>query len=66
MVNILSGFFSVPAMFGVSGTGSFLHCKNFSHFFNKKYWHILDINVWNFNKTLTNDIVSFKQPGPVL
>ena len=33
-------------------------------FFNKKYWQILDISVWNFNETLTNDIVSFEQPGP--
>ena len=33
-------------------------------FFHKKYWHILDINVWNFNETLTNDVVSFEQPGP--
>ena len=33
-------------------------------FFNEKYWCILDINVWNFNKTLTNDVVSFEQPGP--
>ena len=43
-----------------------LHCKSFSHFFNKKYWHIWDINVWNFNETLTNDVVSFEQAGPVL
>ena len=41
-----------------------LHCKSFSHFFNKKYWQISDINVWNFKETLTNDIVSFEQPGP--
>ena len=33
-------------------------------FFNKKYWEISDIKVWNFNETLTNDVVSFKQPGP--
>ena len=33
-------------------------------FFNKKYWQIQDINVWNFNETLTNDVVSFEQPGP--
>ena len=33
-------------------------------FFKKKYWHISDINVWNFNEMLTNDIVSFEQPGP--
>ena len=43
--------------------------KSFSHFLNKKYWRkkywrILDINVWNFNETLTNDIVSFEQPVP--
>ena len=33
-------------------------------FFHKKYWLFWDINVWNFNDTLTNDIVSFEQPGP--
>ena len=36
------------------------------HFFNKKYWQISDINIWNFNETLTNDVVSFEQPGPGL
>ena len=41
-----------------------LHCKSFSHFFNKKYWHVSDINIWNFKETLTNDIVSFEQLGP--
>ena len=43
-----------------------LTCKSFSHFFNKKYWHIWDINVWNFNVLLTNEVVSFEQPGPEL
>ena len=33
-------------------------------FFQQKYWRIWDINVWNFNDTLTNDVVSFEQPGP--
>ena len=33
--------------------------------FRQKYWHIWDINIWNFNETLTNDIFSFEQPGPV-
>ena len=32
-------------------------------FFQQKYWRKSDINVWKFNKTLTNDVVSFKQPG---
>ena len=32
-------------------------------FFQQKYWHILDINDWNFNDTLTDDVVSF-EPGP--
>ena len=41
-----------------------MHCKSVSHFFNKKYWRILDISIRNFNETLTNDIVSFEQPGP--
>ena len=36
-----------------------LHCKSFSHFFNKKYWQIWDIYIWNFNETLTNDVASF-------
>ena len=33
-------------------------------FFQQKYWHIWDINVWNFNETLTNDVVSFEQLSP--
>ena len=41
-----------------------MQCKSFSDFFNKKYWQISDINVLNFNNTLTNDVVSFEQPGP--
>ena len=36
-----------------------------SFFFNKKYWGILDINIWNFNRTLTNDILNFEHTGPV-
>ena len=44
-----------------------LLCKSFSHFFStKKYCHISDINVSNFNETLTNDDVSFEQLGPDL
>ena len=35
-------------------------------FFEEKYWYISDINISNFNKTLTNDVVSFEQPGPGL
>ena len=41
-----------------------MQCKSFSIFFNKKYLHISDINVWNFKEMLTNDVVSFEQPGP--
>ena len=33
-------------------------------FFNKKYWHILEINFRKFNETLANDIATFEQPGP--
>ena len=32
-------------------------------FFQEKYWHISDINVWNFNEMLTDDVVSFDQPS---
>ena len=35
-------------------------------FFQQKYLHIWDINIWNLNISLTNDIVSFEQPGPVI
>ena len=38
----------------------------YSHFFSKKYQNIcLSLDV-NFNKSLTNDIVSFEQLGPDL
>ena len=36
---------------------SFFKSKSFSHFFNKKYCQISDINVWNFNEMLTNEVV---------
>ena len=42
----------------------FLLKKWHSHFFNEKYWRISDINIWNFNEMLTNNVVSFEQPGP--
>ena len=34
--------------------------------FQQKYWYISAINIWNFNEMLTNDVVSFEQPGPVV
>ena len=34
-------------------------------FFNKKYWYISDIYFQTFHYMLTNDVVSFEQPGPV-
>ena len=37
--------------------------QKFLTIFHKKYWHIWDINVWNFNVSITNDVVSFEQPG---
>ena len=43
--------------------GAFVTYCNISCF-NKTYWHIWDINVWNFKETLTNDVVSFEQLGP--
>ena len=36
----------------------------FALVFNKKYWYISAIHIWNFNETLTNDVVSFEQPCP--
>ena len=40
--------------------------KLLTFFFNKKYWHNWNINVWNFKVSLTNDVVSFEQLGPDL
>ena len=42
-----------------------MHCKNYSHFFSERFQHTcvsLDVN---FNESLTNDVVSFEQLGPV-
>ena len=33
-------------------------------FFQQKYWQNSDIKVWNFNETLTNNVISFEQPDP--
>ena len=38
--------------------------KLLTFFQQKKYRHISDINIGNFNEMLTNDVVSFEQPGP--
>ena len=35
-------------------------------FFQQKYCQIADIKVWNFNEMLTNNVISFEQPGPWL
>ena len=34
-------------------------------FFQQKYWRISDLNVWNFNKTLTNDVKSDSNKSPI-
>ena len=36
--------------------------QNLNSFFQQKYWCIWDINVWNFNKNLTNNVISCEQP----
>ena len=38
--------------------------KSYSHFFSKKFQYIRVSLDLNFNKSLTNDIVSFEQLGP--
>ena len=37
-----------------------MHCKNYSHFFSKKFQNIC-VTLVNFNESLTNDVVSFEQ-----
>ena len=68
MVSLTFGLFTQVS--GSGPLGPLVYSKRweklFSHFFNKKYWQILDIKVWKFNETLTNNIVSFEQPGPGL
>ena len=43
---------------------SFCKCKSFSHFFSKNISVYAIFNDRRFNDTLTNDIVTFEQPGP--
>ena len=38
--------------------------KSYSHFFSKTFQHICLLLHVNFNKSLTNDVVSFEQLGP--
>ena len=38
----------------------------YSHFFSKKFQHICVSLDGSFNESLTNDIVSFEQLGPVI
>ena len=42
-----------------------MQCKSYSHSFSKKFQHICVSFDVNFNESLTNDIVSFEQLGPV-
>ena len=39
-------------------------CKSYSHFFRKIFQHICVSLDYSFNKSLTNDTVSFEQLGP--
>ena len=45
---------------------SFCKCKNYFHFFCKNIGVYAIFNDQSFNDTLSNDIVSFEQLGPVL
>ena len=54
-----------PFSRGIKMRGGFALQKLLT-FLNKTFWHFSDINVWNFNETLTNDVISFEQPAPGL
>ena len=45
---------------------SFCKCKSYSHFFSKSISIYAILNDQSFNDTLTKDIVSFEQLGPVI
>ena len=56
--------YNILIFFAEKNVSSF--CKSYSHFFSKKFQHICVSLHVNFNKSLTNDIVSFEQLGPVI
>ena len=60
-------YYPIPWYFLLKKWEKLLHCKSFSHFFQQNIFNskfkILTFEIF-FCKMLTNDVVSFEQPGP--
>ena len=52
-------------IFAEKNVSSLCKCKSYSHFFSKNISVYAIFNYQSFNDTLTNDIISFEQLGPV-
>ena len=63
---LADSIYNILIFFAEKNVSSFCTAKATHIFFSKKFQHIcvsLDVN---FNESLTNDIVSFEQLGPVI
>ena len=63
LISIYADYIKKYSYFLLKKCENLLQCKKFSHFSNKKFQHICNIYVENFNKMLTNVIVNFQQPA---
>ena len=66
MLTIQVSTISNSQIFLLENLSSFCKCKSYSHFFCKNNSVYAILNDHSFNDTLTNDIISFEQLGPVL
>ena len=65
MLTVLVSKISNSQVFLLKNVSSFCKCKSNSHFLSKNISIYAIFNDQNFNGMLPNDIVSFKQLGPV-
>ena len=66
MLTDLVSTISNSQIFLLKNVSSFCKCKSYSHFFSKNISNYAIFSDQSFNDTLTNDIVSFEQLGPVV
>ena len=65
MLPVLVRKISYSQVFLLKNVSSFCKCKSYSHFFSKNISVHAILNDQSFYGTLTNDIVTFEQLGPV-
>ena len=66
MLTVLVSTISNSQVFLLKNVSSFCKCKSYSHFFSKNISVYAIFNDRSFNDTLTKDIVTFEQLGPIL